>query len=128
MSYEQSKAPIKVAIGLGLALLITVIAYSVFQQAKTTSFRSTLAQCAREYGAEDIDWVPMHGIHELYIGEKFEAASNAQEAAILCAVRKSGSVSEDKREAFDKGPATLEIWFSESMLEPDTIVFLPRSD
>lgn len=128
MSYQPSGAPLKVAIGLVVAAIGVVLGVAGYQNTKTASFRAALAQCARDNGLETIDWNPMHGIHGLYIGETFVADTPTKESAAICAVRQTDVMTSYPGEQAPRSAPTLEIWFSESWLEADTLVFRSGSD
>nr|WP_137676769.1 hypothetical protein [Parerythrobacter lutipelagi] len=128
MSYQPSGAPWRVAIGLVVAAIGVVLGVAGYQNAKTASFKAALAQFARDNGLETIDWAPMHGIHDLYIGETFVADTPAKETAAICAVRQTDEITRNPNAQAPRSAPTLEIWFSASWLEADTLVFRSGSD
>ena len=127
MTYAPPRRPIWIVLGLGCTTIIAALGYIVFQQSKTADFRIVLARCARELGVEQVAWKPIHGFHEFYIGETIEARSPAEDAMLRCAAVRSDMVETHAREPGEHGVAQIDILFSESLFDPDTIVFAPRS-
>ena len=127
MRYEPSGAPLKVAMSIGTLGVVILLGIAGFQHKKTADLKVAVAQCAKSNGVESVDWTPMHGIHELYIGEQFVADTPERLATAQCAIQNSDVVVGNHGDGAPGKPATIEIRFSGSLLEANTIVFRPGS-